>query len=111
MVALGSKFAVVVLMLSVVTTGLSAQSFVGASPRLAGCHSHGHHPASLLSVDHNCCQSGHDSALVKPAIDLIPDPAPESALEPALPLLDTNIYPSEAIRLSGDPPVSPPLLI
>jgi hypothetical protein len=111
MTALNSKFGVLILMLSITATGLCAQSVVIESPRLAGCHSHLRHSASVLSIDHNCCQSGHNSALVKPLVDVIPDPAPESTLELVLTLLGTKSYSPETVRFSGDPPVPPPLLI
>jgi|SRR6476659_248364 len=111
MVAPLLKFAVLVLLLSIVTTGLSAQSLVVESTRPAGCHSQLRHPASAMSVDHDCCQTGHDSALVKPAIDAIPTPASRSIFKPVLTLIDTKTHSPETIRFSGDPPVSPPLLI
>jgi hypothetical protein len=111
MAALSSKFTVLVLMLSLMATGLSAQSLVVESPRLAGCHSHLLHPASVLSVDHDCCQSGHNSALVKPAVDVTPDPGAESALQPVITLLDIKTCWPETVKFSEDPPVSPPLLI
>ena len=111
MAGMGMKLVAMILVLLVAAGPLSPQAMAQASPRTAGCHSIAHYQSSLRTVDHDCCQSGHNSALVKAAVDSVPSLPVHPSFE-IIPALSFSLsQPSRAISSSGGPPISPPLLI
>lgn len=100
----------VVLVVAVIATCVSAQALDFTGQPVASCHAMSHPQPSLSPVDYQCCQAGHNAAVVKNAIDA-------ASAQPAshfCPVFETTRTSEQVLLLSvrsSCPPVSPPLLI
>jgi hypothetical protein len=105
----GMKLGAVVVMTLVAANALPSPAL--ASPQAAACHSRVRHQSSLKSIDYSCCQSEHNSALVKTSVDAATPILTHQNFEVALTVSYSAARPALKLLLSGSPPVSPPLLI
>lgn len=111
---ISSKAIVFVLLSAVLAAPLGEQGLVasaGAHERPAGCHEDSGKPPAPGPTSHQCCQGGHDFAILQPT----PGPSLEvSALvqfsRTAVVLVVLSCLPKLAI-VSGDPPIASPLRV
>jgi len=110
------KTLVLLLMAAVIAAPLEAQASLtsaGTKDRPAGCHEDGPMVPAPGPSSHQCCQSGHDAAILRPSS------APGLALQVsvlvhfsagAVALAVANSLSNLEI-VSADPPIQPPLRV
>jgi hypothetical protein len=109
-----SKAVVFVLLSAVLAAPLAGQALLasaGAQERPAGCHEDSRKPPAPGPTSHQCCQGGHDSAILLPT----PGPSLEVAALVQFPqgsfaLAVLSSLPNLA-TVSGDPPIASPLRV
>src|SRR5262245_36889749 len=93
------------LVLAVIAMGVSAPALDFAGHPAAGCHAMSHPQSSLSPVDYQCCQAGHNAAVVKSLMDSA-NMSSASHLDPGFEtVLGFQRSSSLPVRM-GHPPVS-----
>ena len=111
-----SKMLVFLLLAAVITAPLAAQGLRPDGPsheRPAGCHEDAGNVPAPGPTSHNCCQGGHDLAILQQSSTL-PSPLQLAAQVDFMPHSVAAAEPGDFLNLvivSGDPPILSPLRV